>query len=209
MGDYFALEPGILELCQQSLETISGEGAVIEELLPQFDPNDLWFSWTSLRHLGRANMRRLFDDPVLRAKLKPDLVWEIEQSMLLTEGDRATANAIRGEWYRELDRLFAEYDFLAIPSAQVFPYSKQVKWPTEINGRQMDTYHRWMEIVIPASLGGIPVINIPVGFDNLGRPMGLQIMANFGQDQKVLEFGLAYEQITNFLQQQPEMMEHV
>ena len=154
-------------------------------------------------------MRRLFDDPVLRAKLKPDLVWEIEQSMLLTEGDRATANAIRGEWYRELDRLFAEYDFLAIPSAQVFPYSKQVKWPTEINGRQMDTYHRWMEIVIPASLGGIPVINIPVGFDNLGRPMGLQIMANFGQDQKVLEFGLAYEQITNFLQQQPEMMEHV
>ena len=209
LGDYFALEPGILELCQQSLETMSGEGAVIEELLPQFDPNDLWFSWTSLRHLGRANMRRLFDDPVLRAKLKPDLVWEIEQSMLLTEGDRATANAIRGEWYRELDRLFAEYDFLAIPSAQVFPYSKQVKWPTEINGRQMDTYHRWMEIVIPASLGGIPVINVPVGFDNLGRPMGLQIMANFGQDRKVLEFGLAYEQITNFLQQQPEMIEHL
>ena len=73
----------------------------------------------------------------------------------------------------------------------------------------MDTYHRWMEIVIPASLGGIPVINVPVGFDNLGRPMGLQIMANFGQDRKVLEFGLAYEQITNFLQQQPEMIEHL
>ena len=71
----------------------------------------------------------------------------------------------------------------------------------------MDTYHRWMEIVILGSLGGIPVINVPVGFDDLGRPMGIQIMSNFGQDKKVLEFGLAYDQVTDFLQQRPEMVE--
>ena len=208
LNDYFALEPGILDLCQNGLEKISREGAAVEELLPSFNPNDLWFSWTTLRHLGRASMKRFFDDPVLREKLKPDLVWEIEESQRLTEGDRATANAIRGEWYRELDRLFEEYDFLAIPSAQVFPYPKQVKWPSEIDGRRMDTYHRWMEIVILASLGGIPVINVPVGFDNAGRPMGLQIMANFGQDKKVLEFALAYEQVTSFLQERPKMVEN-
>ena len=195
-------------MCQNGLEEISQEGAAIEELLPSFNPSALWFSWTTLRHLGRASMKRFFDDPVLREKLKPDLVWEIEESQRLTEGDRATANAIRGEWYHELDRLFEEYDFLAIPSAQVFPYPKQVKWPSEIDGRQMDTYHRWMEIVILASLGGIPVITVPVGFDNAGRPMGLQIMANFGQDKKVLEFALAYEQVTSFLQERPKMVEN-
>ena len=64
-----------------------------------------------------------------------------------------------------------------------------------------------MEIVILASLGGIPVINVPVGFDKAGRPMGIQIMANFGQDRKVLEFGLAYERRTDFLQQRPKMIE--
>ena len=82
-----------------------------------------------------------------------------------------------------------------------------MKWPSEIEGRKMDTYHRWMEIVILASLGGIPVINVPVGFDKAGRPMGIQIMANFGQDRKVLEFGLAYERSTDFLQQRPKMIE--
>ena len=37
--------------------------------------------------------------------------------------------------------------------------------------------------------------------------MGMQVMGNFGEDKKVLEFGLAYDQITDFLQQRPEMVE--
>ena len=39
------------------------------------------------------------------------------------------------------------------------------------------------------------------------RPMGIQIMGNFGEDKKVLEFGLAYDQITDFLNQRPQMRE--
>ena len=69
----------------------------------------------------------------------------------------------------------------------------------------MDSYHRWMEIVIPGSLGGLPVLNVPVGFDAEGRPMGMQIMGRYGDDQRVLEFGLAYELITDFLSQRPRL----
>ena len=43
---------------------------------------------------------------------------------------------------------FDRFDILALPTAQVFPFSKDVHWPESINGRQMDTYHRWMEVVI-------------------------------------------------------------
>lgn len=137
--------------------------------------------------------------------LKPELIYEIEHSFVLTEGDESNANRIRQAWYRELDRLFAQYDFLVLPTAQVFPYDKNQHWPTRINGREMDTYHRWMEVVIPGSLGGLPVINVPVGFDAQGRPMGMQIMGRFGDDQRVLEFGLAYEAITDHLQQRPQL----
>jgi amidase len=70
----------------------------------------------------------------------------------------------------------------------------------------MDTYHRWMEVVILGSLGGIPVINVPVGFDAQGRPMGMQVMGKFGDDKKVLEFALAYEQITGHLGKRPELI---
>lgn len=205
LDNYLAMEDGIAELCESSLLKVADAGANVEPTQPRFTLDDLWVCWTTLRHSGRTSMKRYYDDPAARPLLKPELVWEIEQSMLLTDADRQSARRIRANWYDELDRLFGEYDFLALPTAQVFPYPKETHWPRQIDGRQMDTYHRWMEIVILGSLGGLPVINVPVGFDNHGRPMGMQVMANFGEDRKVLEFGLAYEQLTDFLGQRPQL----
>ena len=102
--------------------------------------------------------------------------------------------------------MFRSYDFLLLPTAQVFPFSKETHWPKQINGREMDTYHRWMEVVIIGSLGGIPAFNSPTGFDPSGRPMGIQVLGKFGSDKKVLEFALAYEQITDYLDRRPELI---
>ena len=205
LGGYLAMEPGITQLCESSLLAVTEAGAQVDSTLPLFTFSDLWECWTTLRHSGRASMRRYYDNPQTRDQLKPELAWEIQQSMNLTDGDRVTANRIRQAWYRELDRLFAQYDFLVLPTAQVFPYDKNQPWPKQIAGRTMDTYHRWMEVVILGSLGGLPVINLPVGFDAQGRPMGMQVMGRFGDDRRVLEFGLAYEQITDHLQQRPQL----
>jgi amidase len=206
LDNYLAMEDGILDLCRASFESVGEAGCVVESEQPRFAMSDLWFCWTTLRHSGRARMKSNYDDPATRPLLKPELVWEIEQSMILTDTDRSQANRIRGDWYRELDRLFGEYDFLALPTAQVFPFPKTQHWPKQIAGRAMDTYHRWMEVVILGSLGGLPVLNVPVGFDAAGRPMGMQIMGNFGEDKKVLEFGLAYESITDHLQRRPKLV---
>ena len=73
LDGYFALETGILDLCRGAMEEINREGAVVAEVRPRFEPNDLWFSWTTLRHLGRASMKRFLDDPALSEKLKPEL----------------------------------------------------------------------------------------------------------------------------------------
>jgi amidase len=35
--------------------------------------------------------------------------------------------------------------------------------------------------------------------------MGMQIMGPFGEDRRVLEFALAYEQVTSFLARHPEL----
>ena len=70
----------------------------------------------------------------------------------------------------------------------------------------MDTYHRWMEVVMYGSLGGLPIVNVPVGFDAQGRPMGMQVMGPYGADKKVLEFALAYEGLTDLLDRRPELV---
>ena len=205
LDGYLKFEQGILELCENSLSKLSSARAKVELAQTNFAPSDLWTCWTTLRHQTRLRMLDFYENPLTHNLLKPELLWEIEQALQLKEEDLKQAELIRKEWYSELDRLFNKYDFLIIPTAQVFPFSSNIHWPKEINGRLMDTYHRWMEVVIMASIGGIPAINLPTGFDATGRPMGLQVMGKFGHDRRVLQFGLAYEQITNYLDRKPEL----
>ena len=84
------------------------------------------------------------------------------------------------------------------PHAQVFPHPATTHWPKEIAGREMDTYHRWMEVVIPGTLSGCPVVNVPAGFNERGQPMGLQIIGRRYQDFETLQIAYAYEQATRW-----------
>ena len=48
----------------------------------------------------------------------------------------------------------------------------------------MDTYHRWIEIHIFASLFYLPSISLPIGFNKDGFPIGIQIIAKEKEDLK-------------------------
>jgi amidase len=150
-------------------------------------------------------LRVHYEDPVKRRQLKPEIVWEIEAGADISSRDITAAAVTRSDWHWELMRLFDTHDFLVLPAAQVFPFPADVHWPASIDGREMDTYHRWMEVVIGGTLGGLPVAALPAGFDPHGRPMGIQVLGPAGQDVKVLEFALAYEAITDHLEHGPAL----
>ena len=59
------------------------------------------------------------------------------------------------------------------------------------------------------SLASVPVVNLPVGFDKIGRPMGMQVIGRFGEDQSVLEFAMAYEAVTQFLGVRPNLVDQL
>lgn len=210
LGNYnghLEMEPDILDLCEQSLNVLAEHGAIVEPCKPDYDMDRLWDTWLTLRHWARHSMFSLYEDSETRALLKPEAVWEIEGAFNTSAADIFAAGVARSDWFRALRSLFDSYDFLVVPTAQVFPFSKEIHWPKKINKRKMDTYHRWMEVVIGGTLAGLPVANVPVGFDAKGRPMGMQVMGPFGQDQDVLEFAMAYESATDYLQIRPTMVE--
>jgi amidase len=206
---YLNTEPGVLELCEGSLGGLVGEGAIVESCMPRYDMDRLWQTWLTLHHWTRHGIRALYDDPETRRLLKPEAIWEIEGSFGTSAADIYQAGIARADWFRALGTLFDEYDFLVLPTAQVFPFSKEIHWPESINGVRMDTYHRWMEVVIGGTLAGLPVVNVPVGFDRQGRPMGMQVMGRFGEDQRVLEFAMAYEGVTDHLDRRPELVDQM
>jgi amidase len=210
MGDYegyLEMEEGVLDSCEASLKTLSDNGAIVENCMPDFSMDRLWQTWLTLRHWSLGNSRDLYDDPDMRKLLKPEMVWEIEGSFDMPAARVTEAASARSDWYRALHEQFKHYDVLALPTAQVFPFSADVHWPKAINDRSMDTYHRWMEVVIGGTLSGLPVVNLPAGFDASGRPMGMQFFGRMGHDRKLLEFALAYESVTTHLERRPELVD--
>jgi amidase len=206
LNHYLTMEAGIIELCEASLANVSEAGAQVESLQTNFTLSDLWQSWNILRQHDSLFLRSYYEDPSTRNLLKPEVIWEIEHGLGLNETDMESANIIRRRWYVELNKMFDEFDFLALPTAQVFPFPHSTHWPKQIKGQAMDTYHRWMEVVILGSMGGLPVVNVPAGFNAQGRPMGMQVLGQFGDDKKVLEFALAYEQITDHMSRRPDLI---
>ena len=156
-GGAYAMEPGIMALCEAALARMETMGAQVEPLAPPFPAQKLWQAWTTLRAmLNAGGFRHIYDDPVRRAQLKPETLWEIEQGRTLSAQAVYEASVIRSDYYAHMARLFDRFDAVVLPSAQVWPFPAEWRWPQTINGTPMDTYHRWMEVVIPISLIGLP-----------------------------------------------------
>jgi amidase len=207
LGDfdgYLAMEPGILELCRDSLTVFESIGCKVEEAQPGYPPEKSWASFVTLRHwLTAGNLGHFYDDPTRREQLKPEAQWEVEAGLRLSAMDVYRASVERSAVYQAANRLFRQYDYLVLPTSQVFPFAADVHWPQEINGRKMDTYHRWMEVCFFASLIGSPVISVPVGFNRDGLPMGMQIIGRNHADLAVLQLAYAYEQATQWVSKRP------
>lgn len=205
-GDY-AMEPGILDLCQAALRQMEDLGAAVDPLPPPFPAARLWSAWVTLRAMLNAGGKRaLAEDPAKRALTKPETIWEIEQGLGLSAQAVYEASVIRSRWHAHAARMFDRYDAVVLPSAQVWPFPADWRWPEQIAGRKMDTYHRWMEVVLPASLIGLPALSVPVGFGPQGLPMGMQIIGRSGDDAKVLAIGQAWHRATDWPQRRPPVL---
>lgn len=139
----------------------------------------------------------------MRALLKPEIIAEIEAGLALSAADIQRASMIRSAWFTTLAGLFARYDALVLPAAQVWPFPKLSRYPTEIAGRAMDSYHRWMEITVPVSLAGLPALAAPAGFGPQGLPTGLQIFGPRGSDRHLLRLGQAWHRATGWPNRRP------
>jgi len=193
-GGALPLEDGILSLCEQALARFSTAGFESEPFVPDFDAEALWQAFVMLRQAtSGCGLKALHDDPAHRGRLKPEAVWEAEGAGRITGPQIHAASITRTAWHRALLVLFERFDLLVLPTAQVFPFPVETHWPNEVAGRPMDSYHRWMQISAFATMGGCPALNVPVGFDAQGRPMGMQLIGRPRGDLAVLRAGMAYE----------------
>lgn len=194
MGGYLATEDGIVSSCESALRRFETAGAAVEPVAPGFDLDSVWQAWLAWRVLMNSRIGPLLVRPGAREAIKPEAQWEYDRMQNLSFADFMRASEIRSAWYRHLLGLFERFDVLALPTTQVWPFPVGERWPRSIAGRTMDTYHRWMEVTIYATLAGLPAISVPTAFHPNGRwPAGLQLIGRPRDDAGLLAIAAGYQ----------------
>ena len=197
MNSKYNIENGILEICEESLKKLNSENILIENLKPNLNVDVLWDSWTTLR------AKSIYDDTVNMGIKDIDsmtfqAIWEYKKGSAINSENIELALTQKKKCLQQINKIFENLDLLTLPSAQIFPFDKQIQYPTEINKVKLDTYHRWLEVFILSSLLDLPTITVPVGFNKNNLPMGMQIIGKKGDDLKVFAFAKKYEEIFKY-----------
>jgi aspartyl-tRNA(Asn)/glutamyl-tRNA(Gln) amidotransferase subunit A len=104
----------------------------------------------------------------------------------------AKAQKLRSMIKREFDILFKKYDIILLPTMPVLPFKIGEKTSQPIEHYNLDVY------TILANLAGIPAISIPGGLSEKGFPIGVQLLANAFDEQKLIDAGVLLENIEGF-----------
>ena len=205
-GGTLPFEAGILSETEAALGQMTRMGWRVEEASAPYAMDPIWQSWIDLRSFAHgANRVVTYDDPAKRPMLNAAMRWEVERYKAMSAADVHAAATIQSDWYRVAHMLFDHYDALVLPSTQVWPFDKTITYPTRIGDTDMDTYHRWMQVTVPAGLIGLPVINLPIGFGASGLPIGVQLIGARGADAKILQLAQEWHEATMWPYERPAM----
>ncbi|MGB3403363.1 MAG: Asp-tRNA(Asn)/Glu-tRNA(Gln) amidotransferase subunit GatA [Microcoleaceae cyanobacterium] len=107
------------------------------------------------------------------------------------------AQKVRTLIKQDFDRGFEQVDVLLCPTAPTpaFKVGENSNDPLSLYLGDIMT--------ITINLAGVPALSLPCGFNSQQLPIGLQMIGNVLQEEKILQLAYAYEQATNWSQTPP------
>jgi len=128
-----------------------------------------------------------------RDRLGPHVRANYEMGAAMSLADAAWAHAEQTRIFRRFQQTFREYDLVLAPTVPVTPFPWTQPYVTEIDGRELDNYYRWLALAYYVTLVTNPVLCLPCGVDDHGLPFGLQMVGRFGGDVALLDAASALE----------------
>ena len=106
------------------------------------------------------------------------------------------AQKVRTKLLQMYAKAFNACDFIATPTSPFSAFKI---------GSVQDPIQMYLEDIytIGINLAGLPAISLPTSFTSQGKPMGLQLIAPFGQDVTLLRASLALEKVSFFTSRDP------
>lgn len=189
-GGLTPVDPEVRRLTEAAARRFEALGATVEEASPDY--SGAHDAFQVLRAIAFATGH---DDHIRnhRHKLKPDVIWNIEQAYDLNGADMVRANAIRNRMTQSHAAFFQTYDLLLAPATIVSPFPVEDRTVTECDGQAFDTYIDWLAIAYAVTLTSAPALSLPCGFTATGLPVGLQMIGALRGEADLLSYAAALE----------------
>lgn len=109
------------------------------------------------------------------------------------------AQKVRTLIKRDFEQAYERVDVIAAPVAPTTAF--------RIGEHSEDPLSMYLEDIftLPANLAGIPALAFPVGFDNRGLPIGMQLMGPHFREDILFQVAHAYQQATDWHRRKPPM----
>ncbi|HWP25276.1 MAG TPA: amidase [Xanthobacteraceae bacterium] len=166
---------------------------VIEEPYPLAHPDPIW------RVLQQSNWAVRFAGatPQERSRLSATLNAGIEAGLSYRGLDLQRALVRRSEIFRGVQAAFNERaDFILTPCVSAPPVAAEhdLDAPLEVDGVPVgDLRAEWTPYLSLFDLSGHPALVVPAGFAGSGAPLGIQLVAPWGEDARLLTAAAVYE----------------
>ena len=93
---------------------------------------------------------------------------------------------------KEFDKAFSKYDILLTPVSPTTAFEIGAKCENPLEMYLADI------CTVSVNIAGIPAISIPAGLDSSGMPIGMQLIGNRFEEEKILNAAYTFEQKINF-----------
>lgn len=184
--------PGIAEAVQAALDEVAGHGVAVESIdLPEIEDMHALFQQGGLAaaefaafiNSEMAEYKATLDPNVSARFDRMEAIPAIDYLIRRTEIARLAATA---------GARLAEIDVLVAPTVPITPPDLAVI-------KSGADYHRanmgMLRNTAAANLLRLCAVSIPAGLDKEGMPVGLQIIAPYGEDERALAVACAFERV--------------
>lgn len=109
------------------------------------------------------------------------------------------AGQIRTLIKMDFDKIFQDYDFILGPTTTTPAYGLGEKSSNPLEMYMSDL------LTVTINLAGVPALAVPGGFSQDGLPIGLQLIGNYFEEEKLYQAAYALEQVNDYHTKHPEL----
>jgi amidase len=182
----------IRDICSRMARRFEELGCIVEEASPDIGDIDEAFLNLRSQHFVVDREQQLREH---RDKLKPDIVWNTERGLRQTTSAIAWAERERAAFYRRVIEFFQTYDLLVTPGSPTAAFDVNLRHPETIAGKKPENYMAGSTVNSAITMTSCPAIAVPCGFDQYGRPVGLQLVGKPRGEAALLQAASLYENL--------------